>query len=741
MKIKAILEIKKIIYRDKNKDWGCYLCKPLDNKEKLSGDVTFVGSFDKIDLLTKGTRVEVIGPLGEFRGTPQITAEELEILNADSSFSLEDFLVKYIKGVGKKTAKEIVKITGDSMDDTLKILDNPEILNKTKLKENKKEALLVALKKNFEENEFMKRLLPLGFNRDNILYIQSLFPEIEACTPDLYSFFDAQPDNPLTIKEIDILITEYKNLDDLGLFHLTAYIEDYLKKEFYNKKNLYGIREEIIERINKHIDENSYIKKKYTKEEIEEAIKHDFGLVKEENKIYLFPVHRMQTLIINSIRERLENNRRDTEDLEEYLKTSELGEEQKQAVITAYREPLSLITGRAGTGKTTLLKTFCSYLKSKGETFVLCSYTGKAASTISARTGYKASTIHKAFNIIPNSERLFDREILDPDYLIVDEAGLLGLFLTKEIMLFTSPRTRIVLIGDDNQLLPISPGFMFHKMLKIDDIPKCELKKIYRQQGDSGIIKNAIAVLDNEELEETKDFKIIETDKINEKLREIAMYSEPMDYQIITAVNKTDYDYGTKNINKRIQEAVTIEDIFKNCRFNIGDKIINTKNNYELDIFNGDMGLVKDIINGRGYQTLVCDINGEMIEVAEKDHRDAIELGYAITVHKAQGSEWKDVIVVADKQQKYMINKNWFYTAITRGISNVTIITDNLSALKDNIKKEQSDEMVRDDFINRYNNASNGDFKGSPASDKGKVKLEELSDDDIFMWSFFGADE
>lgn len=309
-------------------------------------------------------------------------------------------------------------------------------------------------------------------------------------------------------------------------------------------------------------------------------------------------------------------------------------------------------------------------------------------------------------------------------------------------MLFTSPRTRIVLIGDDNQLLPISPGFMFHKMLKIEDIPKRELKKIYRQQNGSGIIRNAVSVLDGEELEETNDFKIIETDNIDEKLEEIAMNIEPMYCQIITAVNKSDYEQGTKNINGKIQKAVTKKDIFKNCRFNLGDKIINTKNNYELDIFNGDMGIIKDIVNGVGYQTLICDINGDIVEVTEKDHRDAIELGYAITVHKAQGSEWDKVIVVADKKQRYMINKNWFYTAITRGISEVTIITDNLNALKDKIKEEQSDEMVRDDFIDRYNSANVGSYKGSQAtvSENGKKKTEELTDDEIFILSYFGMD-
>lgn len=741
MKIKAILEIKRILDIREN-GWGFYSCKAIDNKEKLTEEVTFVGAFDKADLLTRGTRVEVTGELVEYFGNPQIKAEEMEILNADSTFSLESFLIKYIKGIGKKTAKEIVKVTGDTMDDTLKLLKNPRILDETKLKENKKEALLIALKKNFEENEFMKKLLPLGFNRDNIMYIQSLYPEIEASTPDLYSFFEIRPECNLTIREIDILITEYKNLDDLGLFHLTAYIEDFLRKEFYNKKNLYGLRGEMISQINKYIEDNSYIKKSYTREEIEKAIDDDYSLIKNDDKVYLFPVHRMQTLIINSIKERLENDRRDIADLEEYLKDSELGEEQKQAVITAYREPLSLITGRAGTGKTTLLKTFCSYLKSKGETFILCSYTGKAASTISERTGFKASTIHKAFSIIPNSERVMNRQILSPDYLIVDEAGLLGLFLTKEIMRFTSSNTRIVLVGDDNQLLPISPGFMFHKMLKIDDIPKCELKKIYRQKNGSGIISNAISVLDNEEIEETEDFKIIETDKIDEVLREIALWSESMNYQIITAVNKSDYKHGTKNINTLIQNAVTIKDPFKNCRFNLGDKIINTKNNYELNIFNGDMGLIKDVINGKGYQTLVCNINGENIEVTEKEHRDAIELGYAITVHKAQGSEWNKVIVVADSQQRYMINKNWFYTAITRGISSVTIVTDDITVLKKSIKREQSDETVRDDFIDRYNDASVGVYKGSSttSSVSGKIKTEELTDDEIFILSCFGMD-
>lgn len=702
MEITAKLEIKQIIAKKDN--WGSFVCKPLDNLDIFPlGYVLMAGIVPDLKLLKRGVKVEVKGDLGKYKDEDQIKIESLEILNLDSSFSLTDFLVKYAKGIGKKTALGITAKVGNGINDTLKIIEDPTILNKTNLSENKKQVIIATLNQNFANNELMRDLLPLGISRDNILWIQTKIDYIKPVAFNIYNLPIHYKDCPLTIKELDILVKKYRDLDKIGLQHLTAYIIDYVKREYYSKRNIYCNKDEIVNTINKYIRDNSFIEKEYTKAEILKALEETESLVIDKDKVFFYPVYFIQKELIENIKDRLGNPTKVSGDLEEYLRGSGLGEDQREAIKVAYKEPISLITGRAGTGKTTLLKTLCEFLRSKGKSFALCSYTGKAASTISSKTGFKANTIHKQFSIIPNSDSEFNKpSFVDVDYLIVDEAGLLGLYLTWIVFKNSSSKTRIILTGDDKQLLPINPGFVFHNLLKIKEIPKYNLTKIYRQDEGSGIIENANYVLDEKPLVESEDFSIIETKDIEKDLERLIKGKNIMNTQVITAVNKTDYKNSTKNLNNKLQGMLTTKDIFKSTKFNKRDKIINTKNNYELNIYNGDMGIMADIVNVGGAQAYFCLIDNNLIQIEEKEHREAIELGYAITVHKAQGSEWNEVIVVADKEQGLMINKNWFYTSITRGVKKVTILTDNREALEKNIKRNQSDKDIRDDFVERF---------------------------------------
>lgn len=690
MKIIAELEIKQVIARKDN--WGSFVCKPLDNLEMFPlGYVLMAGTVQDIKLLKRGIKVKVMGPLERYKDEDQIKIESLEILNLYDEFSLTDFLVKYAKGIGKKTALGITAKVGNGINDTLKIMEDPTILDKANLSENKKQVIIATLNQNFANNELMRDLLPLGISRDNILVF------------NIYNFPLNYDDCHLTIRDIDILVKKYRDLDKIGLQHLTAYTIDYVKREYYSKRNIYCNKDEIVNTINKYIRDNSFIEKEYTKAEILKALEETESLVLDKGKVFFYPVYFIQKELIENIKDRLGNPTKVSGDLEEYLRGSGLGEDQREAIKVAYKEPISLITGRAGTGKTTLLKTLCEFLRSKGKSFALCSYTGKAASTISSKTGFKANTIHKQFSIIPNSDSEFNKpSFVDVDYLIVDEAGLLGLYLTWIVFKNSSSKTRIILTGDDKQLLPINPGFVFHNLLKIREIPKYNLTKIYRQDEGSGIIENANYILDEKPLVESEDFSIIETKDIEKDLERLIKGKNIMNTQVITAVNKTDYKNSTKNLNNKLQAMLTTKDIFKSTKFNKNDKIINTKNNYELNIYNGDMGIMADIVNIGGAQAYFCLIDNNLIQIEEKEHREAIELGYAITVHKAQGSEWNEVIVVADKEQGLMINKNWFYTSITRGVKKVTILTDNREALEKNIKRDQSDKDIRDDFVERF---------------------------------------
>ncbi len=738
--MKAKLSV--VYFISKKEDWSCIFCKKIESTPETKEEfISIVGDFKERDLIAKGSCVEVEGIERHYNDNLQINVKSIRILNLDTTFSLEKFISDNIKGIGKKGAKKITAITGNTLNDVLKILKDPSILNSTDLKESKKKLLLKKLKQDFEEDKLMKELLPLGIKKESIERLKKhpeWFKDLQ--NTDLYKtikFYEPK----ISLKEIDILVMKYQSIEQMGLSHLKAYIINFMQYDYYMNKNIYCPYEKFFKSINNHIFQNSIIKKNYTTEEIKEAIDNMNSLVIKGDRIYLYSVDYILKKIIRMIHEKIEKPKEeDTKALELFLNNSKLGEDQKKAVILAYENPLSIISGRAGTGKTTLLKTLCDFLRKNNKTFELCSYTGKAASVLTNKTNYQASTIHRLFKIMPKNEDSESKEsyfesrpTIDTNYLIIDEAGLLGMYLIKEIFSFITPSTKVILIGDDCQLLPINPGLIFHNLLKINGIPKIQLTKIYRQGENSGIIKNASYVLDDKPLDPDSSFEVLETKNINNKLEDLIKNKEMLETQIISGYNKTDYDNGSKNINKKIQKIKTIGNPFKSFRLNVGDKIINTKNNYNLGIFNGDMGYIEEIEVKGHNQTLVCNFNKKRARISEKEERDAVDLGYAISVHKAQGSEWDEVIVIADMQQIRMINKNWFYTAITRGSKKVTVITDNVSRLQEKIKFSQGED-IKDDFIERFLNYNN------PEGEEKQKEDEELSPlDDIDLISMFGA--
>ncbi len=379
------------------------------------------------------------------------------------------------------------------------------------------------------------------------------------------------------------------------------------------------------------------------------------------------------------------------------------------------------VTGQAGTGKTTIMRAVYNLLTEAGYSVVLCAPTGKAAKRIKEATGIEAKTIHRLLEytqpghpdpetgkIIQTSYPRRDKQFpLEPDVILADEYAMVNQEVHRALFDAVRPGGRVCVFGDVNQLPPIesSPGLrkrmsMFQELLvKFDGIT---LESIHRQGEGSGIVENGHRILRGFIPVRKPDFELRITNRAIDDLRNFVLESlengvnfAALDNQIISPTNKT--WVGTISLNAALQLLLQPEvdkwiDVPRHSwdktplRFCIGDKVINTKNNYSLSIFNGETGIVTDF-NELG--EIFIDFGDRrvtvppMIEVVSStgkvflfDPRKDLYLAYCVTTHKAQGSEYRNVVYVLNKSSKFIQTRNNFYTGITRASSKATVITD-----------------------------------------------------------------
>lgn len=370
----------------------------------------------------------------------------------------------------------------------------------------------------------------------------------------------------------------------------------------------------------------------------------------------------------------------------------ELTQEQAEALEVILRSPFSVLTGGPGVGKTTLLKFIVSYFLNKSQTIMLAAPTGRAARKMATSSSYSAKTIHRLLEFDPITEtfaRDFDNQ-LPAKALIIDEASMVDVFLMAAIMRAASLDCQIVVVGDVDQLPSIGPGDVLNSLICSDKIPLVRLTKIHRQAENSQIIKNAYLVntgkLPCVESSANKDFFVIDAKSeysqldlvlkmVQDRIPNGLNFDPIFDLQVLAPQR---YGLlGTNNLNNKIQALLNPKDpkkhelVRKHHVFREGDKVIQQVNNYEHNIFNGDLGIIQKI----DHKTQSCTINFEDETVRYKFAELAeVKLAYTITVHKAQGSEYPVVLIILTKQHIRSLKRNLLYTAITRGAKCVIIV-------------------------------------------------------------------
>jgi len=403
------------------------------------------------------------------------------------------------------------------------------------------------------------------------------------------------------------------------------------------------------------------------------------------------------------------NNMLDTQREQEELDLIDLpatvlsDESQVAAIRGLIQEPIAVLTGGPGTGKTTVLKTALAQMAKRGERFKLASTSGKAAKRMTQATGYAASTIHRMLGA--NGEGGFkygENTKLDADVVVIDEASMLELVIADALFAALRPGCRLLLVGDVNQLPSVGPGQVLTDIIDSKKVPVFWLTKTHRQAQDSWVIDNANRILHGEmpSLERQSDFRFLECKTVDEfAQRIVTAYQDAQQngnvsqLQVLTpqtGVGEKPKGAGAAQINALVQRdinpharptnpnrvpAVGAGNVFK------GDKVLYTKNLVDIGLVNGSMGTVLDVFVRKGEQTEVTvrfegEVNpnggGEEF-VLRGEHTANLLLAYAMTVHKAQGSEWSDVIIVCDEKHSNL-RRRLFYTAVTRTSKNLTLL-------------------------------------------------------------------
>lgn len=397
---------------------------------------------------------------------------------------------------------------------------------------------------------------------------------------------------------------------------------------------------------------------------------------------------------------------------EEQIEPDEL---QIQAVIEAVNSGLLIITGGPGTGKTTTINTIIRYFEQEEMEILLAAPTGRAAKRMTEATGYEARTVHRLLELtgVPDdsgssSGMHFERNEenpLDADAIIIDETSMVDIYLMHALLRAVNPGTRLILVGDVNQLPSVGPGNVLRDLIASGCFNVVRLTRIFRQAAESDIIVNAHRINGGEQIplgKPSRDFLFIRRENpdaiisamitlIREKLPGY-VHADPFEIQIMTPMRKG--ALGVERLNSILQEYLNPKSPDKAEResggviYRVGDKVMQIKNNYQIEweirnrygipvdggtgVFNGDIGRIRSINTFAEHLTVEFD-EGKMVDYSFRQLEE-LELAYAITIHKSQGSEYPAVVVPVHSGPRMLMTRNLIYTAVTRARSCVCLV-------------------------------------------------------------------
>jgi len=354
---------------------------------------------------------------------------------------------------------------------------------------------------------------------------------------------------------------------------------------------------------------------------------------------------------------------------------------QIKAIEKAVTEKILVITGSPGTGKSTILNFVIKIFEKENKSVLLGAPTGRASKRLYETTGKEAKTIHRLLNYNPKLNKFLKNEKnpINADIVIIDEASMLDIRLMRNLLLAIKPQTCVIFVGDVDQLPAVGPGNVLSDIISSGIVPIIELKNIYRQEGESLIIHNAHKVRDGQfpyigkpknndfffiEKEEPEEVVDLILNLLTRRIPESFNYNPLYDVQVLVPTNKG--IVGVNNLNSKIQDILNFNSqkvLRGSVQYRLNDKVIQLKNNYEKDVYNGDIGFISGI--DMEMEEITVNFDGRNVSY-DFSELDEISLSYAISIHKSQGSEFKCVIIPILTSHYMLLQRNLLYTAITR---------------------------------------------------------------------------
>lgn len=648
----------------------------------------------------------------------EIQVVSYDLRNPTDAISIERYLASgAIKGIGEALAARIVKLFGA---DTFRIIEEePEQLSRVKgISEGKALEIANQVVEKRDARKAMMFLQNLGVSMNLAGKIYGQYG------PSMYEVIQ---ENPYRLAD-DITGIGFKIADEIAerqgiernspyrihsgllyvLYQAVANGHVYLPQEILceEAKEILGID---LEEFDKHLTDLLIDKKIMIKEEDGERI------------VYPATYYYMEMRVAGKLNELNISYDVSEHDLNRYIdriskeQHIELEELQKNAIKEAARSGLLIVTGGPGTGKTTTINSIIRYFELEGLEIRLAAPTGRAAKRMTETTGMEAQTIHRLLELMGGPEdgnsyqglhfERNEKNPLEADVVIIDEMSMVDINLMNSLLQAVAVGTRLILVGDVNQLPSVGPGNVLHDIIASEEFNVVRLTKIFRQASESDIIVNAHRINNGEEIElksSSKDFIFLERMEAQQIINAIItlirdklpgyVHADMMDIQVLSPMRKG--LVGVEQLNKILQDSLNpsdptkVEKEFLKGIFREGDKVMQIKNNYQLEwkqrnklgmvkeegtgVFNGDIGMITHISEYNKLVTVEFE-DGKQVDYDYKQMEE-LELAYATTIHKAQGSEYPAVIIPMLGGPRMLMNRNLLYTAVTRAKQCVCLV-------------------------------------------------------------------
>lgn len=674
--------------------------------------------FDDFEIIVTGTMADIMdGEDYTFWGNlvqhPKY-GEQLKITRYERAKPTSKGLVKYFssdhfKGIGVKTAQKIVDLYGDNTID--KVLAEPEKLKDIAgLSAKNREAFLTKLRQNYGTERILAKLSEYGIPNKLAFQVQDFYKEETLEIVEHYPYQLVEDIQGIGFKIADQL-AQSLGIEGTAPERFRAGLLHTLLTQSMEKGDTYLEAKELLEHTIELLESSRQIEldPSSVADELAHLIEED-KVQNIDTKIFenslFFAEEGIRSNLLR-ILEKGKQNKFEPKKIEAAITQIEnefaisYDVTQKQAICDAINHKIFILTGGPGTGKTTVINGIIAVYallhgldlrKSQDLPILLAAPTGRAARRMNELTGLPSATIHRHLGMTGDDDTSHLDDYLDADFIIVDEFSMVDTWLANQLLSNISSNTKLLIVGDADQLPSVSPGQVLADLLKIPLLPQTKLEKIYRQSKDSTIVTLASqiqkGILPTDFTEKKADRSYFEArnehiPQMIERIVEAALRSgiPAQDVQVLAPMyrGQAGIDHTNQLMQNLINPSETEQIIFEatDCQYRQGDKVIHLVNDAESNVFNGDLGYITDLLPAKYTDSkqdeLTINFDGNEV-IYPRSEWYKIRLAYAMSIHKSQGSEFPVVILPITSSSHRMLQRNLIYTAITRAKSKLILL-------------------------------------------------------------------